>query len=56
MPNVVHHIELWTSDVVAATPSFDWVLTSMGWRADHDPEWSQGRMTMSTRSGPMVTA
>lgn len=43
MPNVVHHIELWTSDVVAATPSFDWVLTSMGWRADHDPEWSQGR-------------
>lgn len=42
--NVIHHIELWTSDVAAAAPSFEWLLTSLGLRADHDPDWPQGRV------------
>lgn len=41
--NVVHHIELWTSSVVATAPSFDWLLTTLGWRASEDPGWPQGR-------------
>lgn len=43
MTNVVHHIELRTSDVAAASPSFDWLLGATGWRAQHDPAWPQGR-------------
>jgi hypothetical protein len=30
MRNAVHHIELWTSDVEAATPSFDWLFATLG--------------------------
>ena len=43
MSNPVHHIELWTSDIDSATPSFDWLLTSIGWAPDHDPDWPGGR-------------
>lgn len=43
MTNVVHHIELWTSDVETATPAFDWLLTTIGWTAGHDPAWPAGR-------------
>ncbi|WP_245988278.1 hypothetical protein [Flexivirga caeni] len=43
MPNPVHHIELWTTDLVATAPSFHWLLTSLGWRAESDPSWPQGR-------------
>lgn len=43
MTNVVHHIELWTSDIESATPSFDWLLKSIGWTARHDPAWPAGR-------------
>lgn len=43
MTNVVHHIELWTSDVEAAAPAFDWLLNAIGWTAEHDPAWPAGR-------------
>ncbi|GAB3622269.1 hypothetical protein GCM10027418_03510 [Mariniluteicoccus endophyticus] len=43
MTNAVHHIELWTSDLTSSVPSFDWVLTSLGWVAEHDPDWPAGR-------------
>lgn len=40
----MHHIELWTSDVEVATPSFDWLFATLGWALDHDPAWSTGRI------------
>ncbi|GAA1390158.1 VOC family protein [Luteococcus peritonei] len=43
MANPVHHIELWTSDVEASSPSFGWLLTNLGWVANHDPAWPAGR-------------
>lgn len=42
MRSPVHHIELWTSHLDAALPSFDWVFTATGWRAEHDPTWPAG--------------
>ncbi|WP_244926079.1 VOC family protein [Arachnia propionica] len=44
MRNAVHHIELWTSDVEAATPSFDWLFATLGWTLDHDPARPTGRI------------
>lgn len=44
MPNPVHHIELWTDDLAAVQPSFDWLLPQVGWAADHDPEWPAGKV------------
>lgn len=44
MSNVVHHIELWTSDVQASAPTFDWLLGCLGWVAEQDPGWPQGRI------------
>lgn len=43
MANVVHHIELWTCDLTATAPSFDWLLTALGWRSHEDPDWPTGR-------------
>ena len=43
MSNPVHHIELWTTDLHASAASFDWLLTSLGWQAQHDPDWPRGR-------------
>lgn len=43
MANPVHHIELWTADLEATAPSFDWLLGSLGWRARVDPDWPAGR-------------
>jgi catechol 2,3-dioxygenase-like lactoylglutathione lyase family enzyme len=43
MLNAVHHIELWTRDLDASGPSFDWLLRELGWRAEVDPGWPQGR-------------
>lgn len=42
MRNPVHHVELWTDDLAAVQPSFDWLLTELGWAADHDPDWPDG--------------
>lgn len=41
--NPVHHIELWTTDVAACAPAFDWLLPQLGWAAVHSPDWEQGR-------------
>lgn len=44
MENGVHHIELWTCDLAGAVPSFDWLLTSIGWHAEDDRDWPAGRV------------
>ncbi|MGO4958435.1 VOC family protein [Luteococcus sp. Sow4_B9] len=44
MRNVVHHIELWTTNVEQTASSFDWLLTSLDWSPDHDPAWTAGRI------------
>lgn len=44
MRNPVHHIELWTDDLAAVLPSFDWLLPRLGWTADHDPQWPEGKV------------
>lgn len=44
MSNPVHHIELWTHDLAEVEASFDWLLPRLGWAADHDPAWSDGRV------------
>ncbi|WP_462418826.1 VOC family protein [Kytococcus sp. Marseille-QA3725] len=43
MVNPVRHIELWTADLGATAPSFDWLLGSLGWSAGVDPAWPAGR-------------
>lgn len=43
MLNPVHHIELWTVDVAACAPSFDWLLPRVGWVAHHSLDWELGR-------------
>ncbi|WP_172120161.1 VOC family protein [Actinomyces faecalis] len=44
MSSVVHHIELWTMSLEETAPSFDWLLTELGWVPDHDPAWAVGRI------------
>lgn len=44
MSNPVHHIELWTHDLAQVEASFDWLLPRLGWSADHDPAWPDGRV------------
>lgn len=44
MRNPVHHIELWTSDLAAGRPGWDWVLSALGWRAEQDPDWAAGEI------------
>lgn len=44
MTNAVHHIELWTQDLDSSAPTFDWLLTRLGWQAEVDPDWPQGRI------------
>jgi catechol 2,3-dioxygenase-like lactoylglutathione lyase family enzyme len=39
----VHHIELWTSDLAAAEPSWHWLLSSIGWEREVVPGWPRGR-------------
>mgnify|MGYP001405739428 CR=1 FL=1 len=42
--NPVHHIELWTHDLVGVVGSFDWLLTNLGWRDEPNRDWPQGRI------------
>ena len=44
MVNPVHHIELGTDDLEPVVEPFDWLLPRLGWPADHDPGWPQGRV------------
>ncbi|OLT40295.1 glyoxalase [Serinicoccus sp. CNJ-927] len=54
MRNPVHHIELWTHDLDQVEASFGWLLPRLGWAADHDPAWPQGRVWRHA-SGAYVT-
>lgn len=40
--NPVHHIELWTANLAESAPSFDWLLTAVGWARDGERSWPQG--------------
>ena len=42
MAPVIHHIELWTSDLASSLPEFDWLLTALGWQADPVEGWDTG--------------
>ena len=53
MPNPVHHVELWTSELSASAPSFDWLLPILGWVPEHDPQWPTGR-TWKHHSGVYI--
>lgn len=53
MTGVVHHIELWTTELERSAEAFDWLLTQLGWRADSNPDWPQGRIWRS-ENGPYL--
>lgn len=53
MDNPVHHVELWTHDLAEVEQSFAWLLPRLGWAADHDPGWPQGRVWRH-RSGAYI--
>lgn len=40
----VHHIELWTESLAKTEGSFQWLLTSLGWRLERNEEWPTGRI------------
>lgn len=40
----LHHLELWTGDLAAAAPAWDWLLTSLGWRGERVEGWDRGRI------------
>lgn len=42
--NAVHHIELWTSDLAAAEPGWQWLLSRLGWERGVDGDWPSGRI------------
>ncbi len=39
----IHHIELWTEDLRAAEPGWDWLLTRLGFALEPNPDWPKGR-------------
>lgn len=40
----LHHVELWTHDLAATEPSFQWLLTTLGWAAERIDGWPLGRI------------
>lgn len=40
----LHHLELWTADLALAEPSWDWLLTALGWSAERVEGWESGRI------------
>lgn len=38
----IHHLELWTTDLEAAKPSFNWLLQQIGWVLDVESSWEDG--------------
>lgn len=40
----LHHLELWTSDLALAEPSWHWLLTTLGWQAERVEGWELGRI------------
>ena len=41
MRPALHHVELWTTDLEAGAPGWDWLLERLGWSAGEG--WSVGR-------------
>ncbi|MDQ0708748.1 hypothetical protein QFZ52_001400 [Arthrobacter woluwensis] len=41
---IFHHLELWTRDLSGAEPSFDWLLSRLGFVKDDPADWPQGRI------------
>lgn len=48
--NPLHHVELWTRDLVTSRRSFGWLMTELGWPERRDPDWPAGT-TYHHRSG-----
>lgn len=44
MVNPVHHIEMWTDDLMGVVDSFHWLLTELGWREEPNADWPHGRI------------
>ena len=40
----LHHLELWTADLALAEPSWDWLLSALGWPAEQVGGWESGRI------------
>lgn len=40
----LHHLELWTSDLAVAEPSWHWLMVRLGWRAERVDGWELGRI------------
>lgn len=40
----IHHLELWTQHLADTAPSFDWLLSQLGWQRDDVDGWPQGRI------------
>lgn len=40
----LHHLELWTADLAAAEPAWDWLLRTLGWAAERVEGWELGRI------------
>lgn len=40
----LHHLELWTADLAAEAPAWDWLLSALGWRGEEDLTWEDGRI------------
>ena len=41
---IFHHLQLWTRDLSGAEPSFDWLLSRLGFVKDDPADWPQGRI------------
>ena len=54
----IHHVELWAADLGAAEPSWDWLLTALGYRRDKTWDagrsWRLGEAYIVLESGPDV--
>ncbi|MDO4762718.1 MAG: glyoxalase [Corynebacterium sp.] len=44
MSRFLHHIELWTTDLHGAFPSFNWLLCSLGWEPKVIEGWDEGKI------------
>lgn len=44
MTTAIHHIEIWTNDLLNAEAEFDWILTQLGWAREAVDDWDIGRI------------
>lgn len=50
----IHHLELWTADLATAEPAWHWLLTTLGWAAEHVDGWETGRIWRHAESSYVV--